>query len=63
MAALTGVELGKLVYITETGGPVVNQFARAENLAFAAASAPTPIQSGELDVSVSLQAAFEIGQE
>ena len=63
VAALTGVELGKLVFITETGGPVVNQFARAESLGFAAASAPTPIQSGELSVSVSLQAAFEIGQE
>lgn len=63
VASLTGVELGKLVYITESGGPIITQFARAESAAFAAPSAPTPIQSGELSISVSLQAAFEIGQE
>ena len=63
VATLTGVELGSLVYITESGGPIVNQFARAESAAFATSSALTPIQSGELKVSVSLQASFEIGQE
>ena len=59
IAALTGVELGDLVYITESGGPVISQSFRAEGISFAAA-APTPIQIGELQSRVSLQAAFDI---
>jgi len=59
IAALTGVELGELIYITESGGPVISQSFRAEGISFAAA-APTPIQVGELQVRVSLQAAFDI---
>ena len=59
LAALTGVELGDLVNITESGGSVISQSLRSEGIAFAAA-APTPIQVGELQVSVSLQAVFDI---
>lgn len=59
VAALTGVELGEMVYVTESRGSVFPQFARNESVGFAAA-APTPIQVGELQVSVSLQAAFNI---
>ena len=60
VATLTGVELGQLVYITESGSPVQPQF-RAE-LAFAtsAAAAPTAISPGELTVVVTMQAMFEI---
>ena len=60
VANLTGVELGDLVYITESGGPVISQSFRSEGIIFAQAAAPTPIQVGELKVSVSLQAAFGI---
>ena len=60
VAALTGVELGDLVYITESGASVINQSFRGEGIAFAQASAPTSIRAGELQVRVSLQAAFNI---
>lgn len=60
VAALTGVALGDLVYITESSSPVLNQSFRSEGISFAQASAPTPIQVGELQVRVSLQAAFNI---
>ena len=63
IAALAGVELGRLVYISESGGPIVNPLLRAESAVFAAAAAPTPIQIGELSVNVSLQGAFAIGLE
>ncbi len=60
VAALTGVELGDLVYITESGGSVFTQSFRSEGIAFASAAVDTPIQLGEMQVSVSLQAAFDI---
>lgn len=56
-ATLAGVELGELVYITESGGSVSPQSFRG---AIAFAEAVTPIQTGELQVRVSLQAAFDI---
>ena len=61
-ATLTGVTLGKLVYITEVGGevPIVQDFF-AETRAFAMASAPlTPISSGSLDLTLTVQAGFAI---
>lgn len=63
MAALAGVELGLLVSITESGGASPVPFARFESdFAFAAAAAPsTSIQTGELDVVVTVQAVYEIG--
>jgi len=56
-ATLAGVELGELVYITESGGSVSPQSFRG---AIAFAEAVTPIQTGELQGRVSLQAAFDI---
>ncbi len=61
-AALTGVTLGKVVYITEVGGdvPFVEDFL-AETRAFAMASAPlTPISGGSLDITLTVQAGFAI---
>lgn len=60
VASVAGVELGDLVYVTETGGPagVSPNIAQAE-MAFAK-SAPTPILSGEIKASVTVQGAFGI---
>ena len=63
-AALTGVSLGRLVFITEFGGgsPVVRDFGDMERFAVAAA-APAPgtsISGGELDLRLSVQAVFDI---
>ena len=60
VASLAGVELRKLVYITETGGPVVPQSVNIERALFKASAAPTPIQAGELNVVVNVQGSFEI---
>ena len=62
IADLAGVELGRLVFITETSSPTVTPQAVAERVVFAASGAPTPILAGELDVVVTLQAAFDIRQ-
>jgi uncharacterized protein YggE len=62
VAALAGVELGRLVFITESGGASPVPFARFESdFRFAGAQAATSIQTGELDVVVSVQGVFEIG--
>ncbi|MDP3061639.1 MAG: SIMPL domain-containing protein, partial [Chloroflexota bacterium] len=60
-AQLTGVKLGRLLYIAESGGVSPTPVYRAE--AFAGApdkAATTPISAGELDVNVSVQAVFAI---
>lgn len=62
IAELTGVELGMLVFITETGSPTVTPQAIAERVAFAVSAAPTPLLAGEVDIVVTLQAAFDIRQ-
>ena len=62
MARLAGVELGNLVYLTETGFGVPQSFARLEAapaFGFAAAQA-TSILPGELDVRVNVQGVFNI---
>ena len=62
-ASLTGVVLGKLVFISEAGGraPVVSDFgARGLALEAAAPLAPTSISGGELELRMSVQAVFEI---
>ncbi len=61
MARLAGVELGKLVFLTETGGGVPAPFGRAEAApAFGfAVDQSTSILAGELNVSV--QGVFDIG--
>ena len=60
VATLTGVELGQLVYITESGRSVQVQFRAESDFAMSAAAAPTPISAGELTVVVTMQAMFEI---
>ena len=61
VASLAGVELGDLVYITETGGPIaVTSMVAMERAAFADGATPTPIQAGELQVVVNVQGAFNI---
>ncbi|MFQ5860282.1 MAG: SIMPL domain-containing protein [Dehalococcoidia bacterium] len=58
-AQLTGVQVGPLLYITESGVfPSVLDFGRAET--FAAPVLPTPISGGELEVQVMVQAVFAI---
>ena len=60
-AQLTSVTLGSPIYISEVGGgPVVQDF---DGRAFAAEAMPdvvTPIQAGELDIVVRVQAVFDI---
>ena len=60
MATLAGVELGKLVFLTESGGGVPQSFARMESAAFGFADQSTSFQAGELDVNVSVQGVFAI---
>lgn len=62
MAGLAGVELGSLVFLTETGGNVPAPFARLESMAAFgfAADQPTSILAGELEVNVSVQGVFDI---
>jgi uncharacterized protein YggE len=61
-ATLTGMKLGKLVYITESGGYTAPERSYAKDAyAMGAASAvPTPISGGELEVNISVQAVFAI---
>ena len=60
-ADLTGVSLGSLIFIAEAGGrsPVVQDFG-ARGIALEAAAAPTSISGGELELTLSVQAAFGI---
>jgi uncharacterized protein YggE len=59
IASLAGLKLAAPFFITETGG--LSPFAGGERLAFATAMAvPTPILGGEIEVVVTLQAAFDI---
>ena len=62
MAELAGVELGKLVFLTESGGGVPQSFSRIESVGdFAFESEqPTSILAGELDVNVNVQGVFVI---
>jgi len=61
VATLTGVELGKLINISETGGQPRVSFDSLERVSFASAKAdPTPIMAGELEVTVTVQALYAI---
>jgi hypothetical protein len=62
IAVLAGVEWGRLSYITETGGMAPSVMVVMERAAHVLDAAPTPIMAGELDVRVSVQAAFEAQQ-
>jgi uncharacterized protein YggE len=62
---LTGVAVGSLVFISETGGgsPVVQNFGAADGFMMARAeSAPTSISGGELELRLGVQAVFGIVQ-
>jgi hypothetical protein len=59
IASLAGLKLAAPFFITESGG--LSPFAASERAAFASALAvPTPILGGEIEVVVTLQAAFDI---
>jgi len=61
MAAALGVELGRVLSASSSGGPIVypKAFARGGMVAMAEA-APPPIEAGDVDVTVSLQVTYEI---
>ena len=59
-ADLTGVSLGKVVFISEVSStPIFRQAEPSFEIA-AAVAAPTPISGGELEIRVTVQAAFAI---
>ena len=60
-ATVAGVNLGKMFYIAESGagGPIAESFADTRVYAMAAASAPA-ISQGEIEVSLTVRAAFAI---
>ena len=62
VAKVTGVELGRLINISETGGQSPNAIESLERVSFATAakSAPTPIMGGGLEVTVTVQAMYAI---
>jgi hypothetical protein len=61
MATLSGVELGKLVFLSESGGAPPQSFARTEAAAFGfGGDQSTSILAGELDVIVNVQGVFAI---
>ena len=63
MAELAGVELGKLVYLTESGGSSPQSFAKMESAAFAMGpDTASSILAGELNVNVNVEAIFGIAR-
>ncbi len=60
IAGLSGVELGRLLHIRESGGNFISQGARLESALMDSAAASTPVQAGELTVTVTLHAEFAI---
>lgn len=64
-AALTGVGLGRLMFISESGSgePQVRAYPEAEyGRALAVAAPPTGISGGELEISMRVQAVFAIAE-
>jgi uncharacterized protein YggE len=60
-AEITGVTLGRLVYITElSASPVTRATDARIQMAMAAPAAATPISAGEMEVQVTVQAVFSI---
>ena len=60
-ATLTGVTLGKLVYVTEvSGSPIVQPLAESRAFAMPAAAAATSISGGSLDLTLTVRAGFAI---
>ena len=65
LAELSGVKLGSLVYISESGAfaPPQPYLARAEAAAFASSDAATSISGGELEFRISVQGVYLIAGE
>ena len=65
LAELSGVKLGSLVYINESGAfaPPQPYLARAEAAAFASSDAATSISGGELEFRISVQGVYLIAGE
>ena len=63
VAELAGVELGKLVYLTESGGSSPQSFARMESASFAMGpDTASSILAGELNVNLNVEAIFGIAR-
>ena len=61
LATLTGVSLGRLIFISETSStPIYNTVEARGDFALASSFAPTPISGGETQIQVSVQAVFAI---
>ena len=62
LAALTGVELGPLTFISEVGAgaPVAGGLAARADFAMEMSSGPTSISGGELQLNLNVQTAFSI---
>ncbi|MBI4298819.1 MAG: SIMPL domain-containing protein [Chloroflexi bacterium] len=59
-ATLTGVRVGPLAFISESGSaPIIKDFG-LRGATLEVAQAPTPISGGELEVQITVQAAFSI---
>ncbi len=58
LADAAGVDLGRLISISEFGGSV--PFARSENLALSADSGASPIQAGELQISITINLLYAL---
>lgn len=61
-ASALGVELGRVLSATTSGGPVVypKTFARGGMVAMAEAAPAPPVEAGDVDVTVTLQVTYEI---
>ncbi|MFC1993700.1 SIMPL domain-containing protein [Chloroflexota bacterium] len=59
MAEVVGVDLGKPVYITESGGYIPRSYAVPE-MAYDAGASTTSISAGELEISISVQMGYDI---
>ncbi|MEC8891098.1 MAG: SIMPL domain-containing protein, partial [Chloroflexota bacterium] len=60
-ASLTGVELGAILSLSETGNPSVQSFAEMDyGMRAMAAPAPSSISGGELEITLSVNVVFSI---
>ena len=57
-----GVQLGRVLSATNSGGPIVypKTFARAGMVAMAEAAPPPPVEASDVEVTVTLQVTYEI---
>ena len=64
LAELAGVELGPLIYLSETGGPApFSRFdERFQDFAYASQAQSTSIRPGELEAVVTVAGVFEIAE-